>query len=207
MILKKKNTNFTLPAILFAMLIAFTAFTGKTIQAQEPETENESESETDTVEVSFPFSDDKLLNFFDANRSMSEARKGFQEQMAETVAEEGLTLERFQQIANANKIGALNGGAFSEEEIEAFNTLGPRISDIQKKMRDRNSQIILEKGFESPSEYQEILNEYRKDEQLRSYVNDLLRERRKQEILEERRKEAEEKAKQKQEEQEEEGAK
>ncbi len=203
MILKKRTPNFTLPAILFAMLIAFTAFTGKQVQAQEPEAENE----TDTVEVSFPFEDEKLLNFFDANKAMSEARKEFQEQMAETVAEEGLTLERFQQIANANKIGALQDGAFSEEEIQAFNNLGPKISAIQKAMRDRNSQIIVEKGFESPAKYQEILNEYRKDEALRSYVNDLLRERRKQEILEERRKEAEEKAKQEQEEQEEEDAK
>ncbi len=203
MIVKKRTSNFTLPAILFALLIAFTAFTGNSLQAQEPEAENE----TDTVEVSFPYSDEKLLNFFDANQAMSEARRGFQEQMAETVAKEGLTLQRFQQIANANKIGALQGGAFSEEEIQAFNTLGPQISAIQKAMRDRNSQIIVEKGFESPMKYQEILNEYRKDEALRSYVNDLLRERRKQEILEERRKEAEEKAKQEQEQQEEEGAK
>lgn len=203
MIVKKRTSNFTLSAILFALLIAFTAFTGNSLQAQEPEAENE----TDTVEVSFPYSDDKLLNFFDANQAMSEARRGFQEQMAETVAKEGLTLQRFQQIANANKIGALQGGAFSEEEIQAFNTLGPQISAIQKAMRDRNSQIVVEKGFESPMKYQEILNEYRRDEALRSYVNDLLRERRKQEILEERRKEAEEKAKQEQEQQEEEGAK
>ncbi len=203
MIVKKRTPNFTLPAILFAMLIAFTAFTGKPTQAQEPEAENES----DTVEVSFPFADEKLLSFFDANNAMSEARKEFQQQMTATVAEEGLTLQRFQQIANANKIGALQGGAFSEEEIQAFNVLGPQISAIQKAMRERNSQIIVEKGFESPMKYQEILNEYRKDEALRSYVNDLLRERRKQEILEERRKEAEEKAKQEQEQQEEEGAK
>jgi hypothetical protein len=134
-----------------------------------------------------------LLSFFDTNRDLSELNKETQEKMTETTEQHGVTLERFNQIARANQIGALQGGAFTDDEVQAFIDLGPKISQIQREHQASIQEKLQERGF-TPQSYQDILNEYRTDENLQAYVRDLLRERRKQEILEERRREAEEKA-------------
>ncbi len=186
---REKKLPAALTVFLFVLSFAIVNPAFSVILPDEPEEEQEQE---DTI--TFPFPDEELIDFFDANREISEMRREMQERMAETVEEQGLTLERFNQIARANQIGALQGGTFSDEEIEAFNTLGPQISQIQREQQQLVSMILEEKGF-SNSSYQDILNEYRQDEQLQAHVRELLRERRRQEILEERRKEAERKAK------------
>jgi hypothetical protein len=146
-------------------------------------------------EVTFRFSQEQLLNFFDANQEISAMQREMQQKMAETVEKHDLTLERFNQIARASQIGALTVGTFTDDEINAFNQVGPQISQIQREQQGMVGKILEEKGFTTIL-YQEILTDYRRDENLQAHVRDLLRERRRQEILEERRREAEEKAQQ-----------
>jgi len=170
-------------AVLFALIIPFTAFTQNT------------DSEQPALEVTFRFTNEQLLNFFDANQQISAMQREMQQRMAEEVAKVNLTLERFNQIARANQIGALAGGAFTDAEINSFNVVGPQISQIQREQQSMVAKILESMGFNAVS-YQEVLNEYRKDEQLQTHVRELLRERRRQEILEERKRAAEESARQ-----------
>jgi hypothetical protein len=146
-------------------------------------------------EVTFRFSQEQLLNFFDANQEISVMQREMQQKMTETVEKYNLSMERFNQIARANQIGALTVGTFTDDEINAFNQVGPQISQIQREQQAMVGMILEEKGF-TTALYQEILTDYRRDEDLQAHVRDLLRERRRQEILEERRREAEEKAQQ-----------
>ncbi|TVQ17267.1 MAG: hypothetical protein EA361_02645 [Bacteroidetes bacterium] len=180
---KKLSTVFT--AFLFAFIFVLVAPVNVFADNDKPEEEAE--------EITFRFEDDALLNFFDANRQLSELNRESQERMAEAASEHDLTLERFNQIARANQIGALQGGAFTDEEVEAFINLGPKISQIQREQQQLVQNQLQELGFTSET-YQEILTEYRQDADLQAHVRDLLRERRRQEILEERRRAAEEKA-------------
>jgi len=186
--------NRKIGAVLTSMLFAFALVIAQPVNvfAYDDNPENEEE------ETTFRFEEQVLLNFFDANQEISQLQRQTQERMAETVEQLDLTLERFNQIARANQIGALQGGAFSEEEIQAFNQLGPQVSQIQREQQMMISTILEERGFSTTS-YQEVLNEYRGDQDLQAHVRELLRERRRQEILEERRREAEEKAQQEQE--------
>lgn len=179
---KKSTSVFTLFLFALAVMVA-------PVYADEPIEAAEEEAE----EVTFKYANEELLNFFDTNRQLSDINRESQENMTLVAEEHGLTLERFNQIARANQIGALQGGAFTEQEIDAFVNLGPEISQIQREQQQNVQAKLQEMGF-TPQSYQEILNEYRQDEQLQAHVRDLLRERRRQEILEERRREAEEKA-------------
>jgi hypothetical protein len=173
-------------AILF---LAFTLVFALPFNAFSTFDEPEEEEET------FRFSQEQLLNFFDANQEISAMQREMQQKMTETVEKHDLTLERFNQIARASQIGALTVGTFTDDEINAFNQVGPQISQIQREQQGMVGKILEEKGF-TTTLYQEILTDYRRDENLQAHVRDLLRERRKQEILEERRREAEEKAQQ-----------
>lgn len=185
MITQSKKLNSVFTAFLFAFIFVLVAPVNVFADNDKPEEEEE--------ETTFRFENEVLLNFFDANRSLSELNRETKAKMTEAAEEHGLTLERFNQIAQANQIGALQGGSFTDEEVEAFINLGPVISQIQKDQQQEIPVSLQEYGFTSDS-YQDVLTEYRKDEALQNHVRELLRERRKQEILEERRREAEEKA-------------
>jgi hypothetical protein len=181
----KQKKSITLIPMLLIMIMAIAMPLSAIASNDEPQDEV----------VTMRYTQEELLNFFDANQEISAMQKEMQDRMAETVASFNMTLERFNQIARANQIGALDAGTFSEEEINAFNQLGPQISQIQREQQAMVNTILQEKGFNTAS-YQEILTEYRKDQELQAHVRDLLRERRRQEILEERRREPEEKAQQ-----------
>ena len=183
-----KKLSSVVTMVLFAIALLFLA--PLTIYADEPEN-----GEEEKEEITFRFTDEELVNFFDTNRDLSDLNRVTQERMAEVCTEYDLTVERFNQIARANQIGALQGGAFTDAEVEAFIDLGPKISQIQREQQQLIQDKLEERGF-TPQSYQDILSEYRTDQDLQAHVRELLRERRRQEILEERRREAEEKANQ-----------
>ncbi|MFP4064444.1 MAG: DUF4168 domain-containing protein [Bacteroidales bacterium] len=157
-------------------------------QEEQEQQEQEEEEEDPWEDVEFPFEDEKLLAFFDSNQGISELQRDTREEMAELTQEHGLSYERFQQIAQAAQIGQLD--AFSSEEVEAFNEVAPKITEMQREMQGEMQLIIQEHELDM-EDYKEILEEFRKDEQLREYITYLARERAKEKILEERRKEAE----------------
>ncbi|MFN3555969.1 MAG: DUF4168 domain-containing protein [Bacteroidales bacterium] len=179
-----KKLRFVFSTMLFAFTLVLVSPFSVVADTDKPE-----------EEPAFRFADEVLLNFFDSNQQISALQRETQEKIAETVAQQGLTLERFNQIANAARIGALQGGTFTDDEVNAFNILGPQVSSIQRDQQGAMTLLLQERGFTTES-YQEVLNEYRRDQNLQAHVRDLLRERRRQEILEERRREAEERANQ-----------
>ncbi len=184
-----KQPGSTLAIFLFAIVLAYITPANALSVVDNPVQEEEEAVE----EVTFRFENEALVNFFDLNRDLSEINKETQDKMTEAALKYDLTLERFNQIASANQIGALQGGAFTDAEIDAFTNLGPEISQIQREQQQQIQQALEARGFTSAT-YQDILNEYRTNVDLQAHVRELLRERRKQEILEERRKAAEEKA-------------
>lgn len=142
----------------------------------------------DQEQTEFRFEDEDLLKFVEANREISELRRGVNEDISELVEEEGLTMERFQQIARASQIGALDEGAFSNEEIEAFNNVAPMVTELQRERRSMTEAILAEKGL-STELYQQILQEYRQNSDMQQYVSELLRERAREQAFQKRKRE------------------
>ncbi len=168
--------------------------------AQETEEEKE---EDPWADVDFPYEDEVLLAFFDTNQEVSALQRSTNERIEETLAGFGLTRQRFDQIGRAAQMGALQDGAFSNEEIEAFNQVAPQVTEIQREMQGM-VQVIVQDNDMSMQEYREILNSFRGDQELQQYVSHLARERARQKILEERRREAERKMEEERRQQEEE---
>lgn len=189
----------------WALLIALGLFIGMPAYgiAQEEAEEEKEEEEDPWADVEFSFDDETLLIFFDANQEVSALQRSTQERMNETIEDHGLTRDRFDQIARAAQIGALQGGNFSNEEIEAFNQAAPQVTEIQREMQGM-VQVIVEDYDIEMHKYREILNEFRQDQEMQEYVSHLARERAREKILEERRREAKEELERKKAEEEEE---
>ncbi len=136
----------------------------------------------------FKYEDESLLSFVDANREISELRREVNEDIDKVLEDVGLTMDRFQQIARASEIGALNDAGYSNEEIEAFNEAAPLITELRQQMRGMTDAILAEHQLSSDL-YQEILNDYREDTELQAYVQQLMRDRARERAIAERKKE------------------
>ncbi len=143
---------------------------------------------SDEPETEYKYEDEDLLNFVQANREISELRRDVNNDISEIVEEAGLTMERFNQIARASQIGALDSGSFDNEEIAAFNEVGPMVNELRQQMRSMSQAILAEKELSSEL-YQEILRDYRQDEELQQYVRHLLREKAREEAFQKRKRE------------------
>ncbi len=186
---KRMNPSFGYLTAFFLAAMIIAGFSQHTY-ADEPEEEPRPE---------FRFEDEDLLRFVDANMEIQKVQRETQESIVETVEEHGLTMERFNQIARASQIGALQGGSFSQEEIDAFNEVAPKVTEIQRDMQGM-VQLIMQEHEIAPDLYQEILADYRQDPELQEYVRELLRERRREEIRQERLRELEEEKREQEEE-------
>lgn len=173
-----KMTRTFLAATLFAFIILAVPALSYGQEAEEPKKE-------------FRFSDKDLLNFYDVNQELSVLQRETNERIEAVVLENGLTMERFNQIARATEIGALQGGLHAEEEINAFNTVAPQVTAIQRDMQAMLQATLMEKGL-TTEYYQEIMAEFRTDQELQGHVRELLRERARQAAREARQREREE---------------
>jgi len=177
--------NFSLFTFLFTMVFCLSV----SAYAFNPPEGVNAEDEEENV-ITFPYEDDQLLAFFDSNREISSLQRETQEKIEETLSNYNLTSERFGQIGRAAQIGALAGGTFSQEEIDAFNTAAPQVTVIQREQQTKMQSLLAKKGL-STQLYQEIMNEFRRDQQLQEYVRDLARERAIELVREERRQQRE----------------
>lgn len=171
--------------VVFSMILTAVAGFSYTGFAQDAPVEEE--------KPSFRFADEQLIAFFDANQEISVLQKEIAEKINETIGQHGLTPERFKQIGSAAQIGALDGGTFSPEEIESFNTVAPLVTGIQREQQSRLQALLAAKGM-TTQQYQEIINDFRQDQNLQAYVRELVRERAIEEVREERRKQREQEA-------------
>lgn len=169
------------------------------------EAEEKEEEEDPWADKEFPFDDETLLTFFDANQEVSAVNRQSQELIRETVEGFGIAFERFQQISRAAQMGALQDGAFTSEEIEAFNAVAPQVTSLQRENQTM-VQALVEEYDMSMHDYRNILMEFRRDRELQQYVSHLARERAREAILEERRREAERKMEEERQRQEEENS-
>lgn len=140
--------------------------------------------------MTFPYEDEVLLAFFDSNREISALQRETQETIEATLSQHNLSSERFGQIGRAAQIGALTGGTFSNEEIEAFNTAAPLVTEIQRGQQNTMQALLAEKGLTTQL-YQEIMNEFRQSQDLQAYVREIARERAIEQVREERRRQRE----------------
>ena len=188
----KMHTN-TIGKFFMVFFIASSLIITLPVKSMAQEPAEEAEEEPDPwADKEFPYDDDTLLTFFDVNQEVSAVNRESQERISETVEEFGLTSERFQQISRAAQMGATQDGAFTTEELEAFNDAAPLVTAIQRETQ-ATVQMIVEDYDMSMQDYRGILMEFRRDRDLQQYVSHLARERAREKILEERRREAERK--------------
>ncbi len=105
-------------------------------------------------------SDEQLQDFAEATVEMQGIQQEYQEEMAESITEEGLTTMEFQQMAQAKQMGKESEA--SEDKQAAFEKALAAVMAIQQEMTEKQREVIADFDM-SEQEYAQITQAVQQD--------------------------------------------
>lgn len=121
------------------------------------------------------FSDEEYDKFVKINVEIIPMQQEAQGEMMEAITSEGLEVQRFQQLAQAQQQGSLSETAEGTEELEKFNKAGQKVLETQKEMQAEIQQSINENGM-SMQKFQQFSMAYQQDPAVKQRVDKLISE-------------------------------
>lgn len=125
------------------------------------------------MEVKEDFSDEELKEFVKVNVELMPIQEGAQEQMMEAIEKSGLSLDRFQVLAQAQQAGNLRDAAESPEEVAQFNDAGQKVMASQQSMQEEIQKVITESKL-SEQEFQQIYVAYTQSEKVKEKIDAMM---------------------------------
>ncbi|MEJ8803515.1 DUF4168 domain-containing protein [Pontibacter sp. H249] len=163
MVLLKKGT-------IAAAFVVASVFAGQVAFAQDA-TEPITQEQLDAVE----FSDDELQKFIKANTAAVELQKEGRDAVVTAIEEAGLTTDRFNELAQANRQKKLDEVAKDDKEKEAFATVVKNVVKLQPENKQKVEKAITDEGL-SMEQYEKINSAFQNDKAVRTKVQLLLQE-------------------------------
>ncbi len=152
----KEFNNWVKP---FSILMLIVFFSSATLFAQAPPP-GESRNE---------ISDEELETFVDVAVEIMPLQQEAQRKMVEEIEDNGLSVERFNSILEAQTRGMEPEA--TEEEMESFDNTMNKIEDIQVEYQEKIAEEIEKAGM-SPERFDEILARYQQDPELQMRVHE-----------------------------------
>ncbi|HLQ99270.1 MAG TPA: DUF4168 domain-containing protein [Sphingobacterium sp.] len=125
-------------------------------------------------ELKEDFKKDELKSFVKASSKVEALQMGAQENMAQAVKDEGLTVEKFNTIAQAQQSeeGLENE---SSEDQEMFNKASEKIMKIQEEIGGEIQETIKKEGIDVQT-YEQIMYAYQKSDKVKGELDEILLE-------------------------------
>lgn len=151
--------------IPFKWLVLGFLFGAFQVMAQEPVPQEQQQARVD-------FSENELKSFVKANERIMEIQQESQQKMLKVIEEEGLTLERFNEILESQQDPQKQTNA-SEQEMQSFNNAAEFIIVEGQKVEQQLITTIEEEGLDVGT-YQEILLAYQQNAGIQERVNKMI---------------------------------
>ncbi len=148
---------------VFTLLIAFT-FTALAGFAQQMPPQ---------MEVKEDFTDKELKEFVNINLELMPLQEKSQEKMIEAIQASGLSLERFQALAQAQQAGNLTDAAESAEELAMFNNAGQKVMSMQEDLQ-KDVQKVITASKLSEQEFQQLYMAYTQSAKVKEKVDEMM---------------------------------
>ncbi len=152
-----------------ALLMASFSF-GQTAFAQDA---TAPQTETQEQQDEAKFSDDELRKFINANTVAVELQKEGRQAVVDAIEEANLTLDRFNELAKANRSKTLDEVAENKEEIKAFGDVVRKVVKIQPDTKQKIAKAITDEGL-TLEKYESILAAFQEDLAVQTKVKLLL---------------------------------
>ena len=122
-------------------------------------------------ESSNEYSDEELETFVEAAMEIMPLQQEAQRVMVEEIKDNGMTVEKFNQILEAQAMGMEPEA--TEEELESFENTMRSIEDIQAEYQVKIAEEIEKTGM-SPQKFDEILARYQQDPELQIRIHEIM---------------------------------
>ena len=166
---KKINTAFA--SMLFAFICSLPATTA---WAQETDQAGQTEQQAlppghPSIEMREDFSDNELKSFVKANERVTVIQLEAEQKMIQAIEDEGLSVERFNEILEQQR-DPTRGGDTSAEELQSFNKAAQMILDENARIEQQMTSSIEEEGIDIET-YKQIMLAYQQSPQVQDRVN------------------------------------
>lgn len=121
-------------------------------------------------------SDEELETFVDASMNAQSVQAESQQEMVAVVDEEGIGVETYNEIMQAQQMGqSVEELDIPAEDIEKFESASEQIQEIEQDMEEKLAFAIEEEGMDM-SRFQEINMAVQQDPELQQRVQQLIQE-------------------------------
>lgn len=126
-----------------------------------------------TAQAQSDFTDDQVEKFVAINKETLPAQKEMQEKIMEALKAEGLTMERFQQLAAAAQTGDETLGGATEEEQTSFMTIAQSAMAMQQDMMMKYGEAA-EKHDMDITTFQQMAMAYAQDAAFKEKIDGMM---------------------------------
>ena len=119
------------------------------------------------------FSDAELTSFVKVNEKVMQIQVEGEQKMIKAIQDEGLTVERFNQILEEQR-DPQRGGETSSEELSSFNNAAQQILQENARLEQQMETSIKEEGIDVET-YKQILLAYQQIPDIKDRVNRMVK--------------------------------
>lgn len=121
------------------------------------------------------FTDEELEKFIEINKQVIQMEQQSQQKIVTAIQDEGITVERFNQIAQKRQNPNMELNA-SEEEMTAFNNAAQVVMQQQQQMQRQVMGMIQKTDGIDVQTFQQIMMAYQQDEEVQQQIDEMLKE-------------------------------
>ena len=152
-------------ALLFGMAGASVAV------AQEPV----QQAPVQTQEVKEDFEEEELNCFLNASSKINEIQMEAQGEMMKIVENEGLSVEKFNQIAETQQAPDSSATQPDPKEVESFQKAAEKITGMQQTVEGKMVKAVEDEGLEVET-YMQIAQAYQTSPKLKGVLDEMMKE-------------------------------
>lgn len=117
-----------------------------------------------------PYSETEINQFIEVVKEMIPVQQEAQQQMISEVENQGIKVDRFNEIASVYQEGKAEEADVSKEELKVFETASAKVTELQQQL-DTQIKTLIESSGLGLEKYQEIMMAYQQNPQLKQLID------------------------------------
>ncbi|WP_299818811.1 DUF4168 domain-containing protein [uncultured Pontibacter sp.] len=160
------------------LMVGACTVTDTAMAQQKGKQKQKTQAETQTQQQQQPtqganFTDSDLKQFADASSRLMTIQKNGEQKMMKILEEEKLSVDKFNEMAQAHQQQKLAEVNATPEETAAFNKAAQRMMEMQPDMQKEVETAIQKDGM-TLEKYEQIMVAYRQDPALQERINKMM---------------------------------
>lgn len=164
----KKTKSFVLALAFCGGLTAF-------VQGQEENQQQQQQMQQQPEQQDIDVEDEELEQFADIYQDVMQKNQEAQEEMVEAIKKEGLSVEDYQKMREADNNPEADDQDVSDEDLAKKENIDNKIQEMEPKLQEEQTNIIEDSDL-SVDRYQEIAMALRSDQDLQQKLQKILME-------------------------------